>query len=176
MDFYQYEWPVSCPVSNTICVYNDLGLIGVGSASPSAWNLYYAGGSVEIDGRKTKSNQLIGQVVYRNGWTSGLDAGTISAKPSYVTMASADCAPGYTCRNYNPIEVDLDSDHGDSGAGFYRVQSDGFGGYNNNGYGILSFGKPGYTYYYAWDQPFYADWNFTDERTVYPCITADCPL
>src|SRR5687768_4502284 len=48
MDFYQYEWPVSCPTTNTICVYNDLGLIGVGSASPSAWNLYYAGGSVEI--------------------------------------------------------------------------------------------------------------------------------
>lgn len=184
MDFQQYEYADGtqwCPVQNVLCLYNDLGLIGVGSNPPADWNQYFTGSGsfIEIDGSKTKSNQLIGQVVYRYGRTSNLDAGAITAKPTYVTFTGADCgALGYTCRSYNVIEVGVGSDHGDSGSGFYRVQSNGSGGYTRNAYGILSGGKTGYayTYYYAWDEPFYAGVFKTDRRTVYPCTSTSCPL
>jgi hypothetical protein len=187
MDFQQYDYydihdgTRWCPVVNVLCLYNDLGLIGVGSNPPADWNQYYTGSGsfIEIDGSTTKSNQLVGQVVYRYGRTSFLDAGAITAKLPYKTFTGDDCgAPGYTCRSYNVIEVGVGSDHGDSGSGFYRVQSNGQGGYIRNAYGILSGGVEGqpYTYYYAWNEPFYAGVYKTDPRLVYPCISTSCPL
>lgn len=165
MDFRQYDyydaWP-GCPVQNTLCVYNDLGLIGVGSNPPADWNQYFTGsGSViEVDGMTSRGSQLIGQVVYRYGRTSDLDAGAITAILPYKQFTDADCGGpvGYACRSYRVIEVGVGSDHGDSGAGFYRVQSNGQGGYTRNAYGILSGGVTGVakTYYYSWDEPFYA--------------------
>lgn len=174
-DFVGYEYPDSCPTTSMICVYNDLGLFGLGQNPPTVKNEYFWSGSpgwIDIDERTTKSGQLTGQVVWRYGRVSQLDAGYITAKPAYVTQET--CASGYVCRNYNAVEVDLTSQPGDSGSGFFRLLVGNLG----DAFGVLSFGKPmaGYTYYYAWDQPFYAGLNFTDRRTVFPCISSGCPL
>ncbi len=175
MDFYLYEGSPYCAVPNTICVYNDLGYFSIGSSPPTDWNDYFWAGSpgwVNINARTPKGNQLVGQVVWRYGRTSGLDAGAISAKPTFVTQDT--CTPTFTCRNYNAIEVDLASAPGDSGSGFFRLYSGPYG----DAFGILSFGKTGAgnTYYYSWDQPFYGGVNFTDQRNVYTCAAAGCPL
>jgi hypothetical protein len=114
-------------------------------------------------------------MVWRNGRASGLDVGMIVDKPDVVSIPAGEfciAEPGQYCRNYYSIKVDIDSDIGDSGAGFFRVLQ----GPHYDAFGIVSFGQPGYTYYYAWSQPFYADANVTDLRTILPCTTADCPL
>lgn len=183
MDFQQYEFADGsqwCPIQNVVCLHNDLGLIGIGSNPPSDWNQYFTGpGSrIEIDGSTPRASQLVGQVVYRYGRTSDLDAGAITAILPYKTFTGPACGVAPTCRRYRVAEVGVNSDYGDSGAGFYRVQSNGQGGFVNNAYGILSGGvddQP-YTYYYAWDERFFAGPFKTDERTVLPCISTTCPL
>lgn len=181
MDFYRYFGynAQRCPYNDTVCVLNDLGFFGVGNDPPAYWNRYFKGGSpawVEIDGRTAKSNQLVGQVVFVHGRTSGYVGGPIVAKQPVYTR---DCGVDLKCRDYNVVQVDVTAALGDSGAGFFRIQSDGYGGYDNNAYGFLSFGltvTPFDTFYHAWDELFYADYDRTDQRIIYPCITADCPL
>lgn len=78
MDFWDQD---GCGFLNT-CRSNDLGLVGMGNASPSDWNEYLTGteSHVPITDTTTRGNQLIGQVVFRHGRTSGLDSGDIVDK------------------------------------------------------------------------------------------------
>jgi hypothetical protein len=71
------------------------------------------------------------------------------------------------------------SDEGDSGAGFYRLQSDGYGGYTYKAFGILTGGTPSYTYYYPWDTTFYAKRVgevCEDNWWIQICTTGACAL
>jgi len=189
MDSIEYqpgEASPGCPVANSVCVYNDLGLVGVGSSWPANWNQYYVGGSpgyVEIDGSTAKANQLIGHIVFRTSRTTGLASGAITDILELGVselFTDVDCYANdpIICRRYNLIEVAVVSDHGDSGAGFYRHQPGPYGSYLRVAYGILCCGHATspYTYYYSWDQTFYAGKYRNDRRDVFPCISSSCPL
>lgn len=159
----------------TKCISNDLGLFGLGGAG-SPYNRYVIGNAdVPINQLTVYNNQLIGQVLNRHGRTSGLDAGSIAEKPEYYAYS---CWP-YTCKQYNLVKVNLASDHGDSGSGFYRLYSSGGVTYRS-AYGALSGGPvagASPTYYSAWSAELDAQSGEPFERW-WPqlCVTSSCPL
>jgi hypothetical protein len=157
----------------TLCEDNDQGLFRLGTVSPLSWNGYLLGATgVGVNGRKGWYNQYVGQIVSRNGRTSGLDSGAITRK---WDLYSGSCG-FYTCKYYSIVEVDMPSDDGDSGAGYLRVYTSEGTTYRQ-AYGTLKGGLLGGsspTFYNAWDNVFYDHQDF--HWYIEPCISAGCSL
>lgn len=167
-------WWNDCSFS-TLCNYNDEGLFGLGGVSPGTWNKYKIGGSssVAIDAWTDRYYQLIGQIVYRHGRTTGQRSGAITDKPE---VYSYYCPFPTNCVRYGLVRVDVASDRGDSGAGFYRLYSTG-GIWHRSAYGILSAGPPGSSPTYYVDAAGDMDLEplpTSNNIHVFPCITAGC--
>jgi hypothetical protein len=152
------------------CRNGDQGLFALGGQAPANWNKYVIGSSsVEIDGYGWAT---VGQIVWRNGRTTGLRSGGVTQIPEYVAYS---CLP-WTCYDYGLAKVDVASDHGDSGSGFYRLYTSG-GVTHRSAYGVLSGGptanqSPTYysEYFSSLDSSDGSSWHFV------PCIAATCPL
>jgi hypothetical protein len=128
-----------------------------------------------VRGRRTVANQQVGRLVCRVGIASGKGCGTISRKPSSVTLSD-----GTTLKGAHLVEMKLASQEGDSGAGMYsEIYS-----YPDNYFeaqGILSAGDSrdgvAYTYYFGWDRGIIHTMDPNgDYWVVRPCVSSTCPL
>jgi hypothetical protein len=150
-------------------ILNDLGLIRMGNVTPARWNEYYRPAVWPIEGSTHPSNQLIGHIVCRHGWSSGAGCGRILRRNADIKVDGT--------WYYLTWEVELRSRKGDSGAGFYReIRPD-----NTTmltAYGILSGGQSlsgGYlTYYYPADNVFASQGPGTGTYIIEPCTTSSC--
>ena len=142
----------------------------MGAVVPAAFNSYQIGtSSVSITASANYNNQLIGQIVDRRGRTSGFGAGAITDKPAYYAY---DCGGFTTCVWYGVIKVDIASDHGDSGSGFYRVWVSGTA--HRSAYGVLRGGTPGVSPIYYSPVPEMDDPNWSSTWFPEPCTTPTC--
>lgn len=158
------------------CLATDQGLFRFGGSPPPQYNRYFIGGgtSVAINARTPYSNQIVGQFLYRQGRTSGLDSGAISDKPEFYDWSNG----GITYIVYNVVSVNMVSDYGDSGSGFYRLYTSSGATYRS-AYGVLSGaevpGSRGPTYYAFWDADIdQASGSPWERWHVQPCVSVGC--
>jgi hypothetical protein len=156
------------------CSYQDVGIFGLGASVPTIRNTYFLeqDSVASITGWKIRRDQVIGQIVGRQGRVSGLSWGPIHSKPHSVSWSC-----GYdACVQYDVVRVEMPSSKGDSGAGVFRkrtsLSSDVY-----EAFGILSSKSNNgvYTHYYDIDSisathPPGGLWD------VEPCVSSTCPL
>jgi hypothetical protein len=156
------------------CSYQDVGMFGLGASVPTIRNTYFLeqDSVASITGWKIRRDQVIGQIVGRQGRVSGLSWGPIHSKPHSVSWSC-----GYdACVQYDVVRVEMPSSKGDSGAGVFRkrtsLSSDVY-----EAFGILSSKSNNgvYTHYYDIDSisathPPGGLWD------VEPCVSSTCPL
>ncbi len=107
----------------------DGGAFSLGNSTPTAKNEYFVSTSDirQVRGVRTNANQVVGLTVCRSGRTSLFDCGTIRAADT-----SVDLGAGFIF--HHMWKVQMDSDNGDSGAGFIDLSA------SMNAVGILSGG------------------------------------